>query len=169
MKRYIVYIRKYDRLTRDLLIDLSHILTSSLLISFDIRRDTTLSIVLLGNNNESLTLIIRGSTIKQLRADEESAIGFIKAALQERIPHVIVLNGIRPKIHKPIYCLATTGPALEDVIKCTSRSTLVIGDVELIKTITNECMRVSLYPGIYRAEDVVVIYHYVLDRCTANR
>lgn len=168
MRRYITYVRKYTKLTRNLLTELSHILTSSLLISFNIRRDTTLSIVLSRSMEESLTLIIRGSIIKQLRADEESAMGFIKAALQERIPHIMVLNGIRPKVHKPIYCLNFTGPTLEDVVKCTPKSTLIIGDIELIKTITSECKWVSLYPGIYRLEDAVVIYHYVLDRCSAT-
>jgi len=167
VKRYIVYVRKCKDITQEILINIANILTTSLLISYGIRRDTTVSIVIICKDYE-LTLIARGSSIKQLRADEESAVGFLKSVLKGKVRTIELLRGIKPEIQGTIYCIGSRGKMFEKVLSCNSISTLVLGDIEQLD-VSNRCIWVSLYPKMYRDEDAVVMYHYILDKYCYNK
>jgi len=156
---------------------------ATFLLADDIRRDTSMDVVLLGGERSPTTLRIDGAAVRFLRPDERRLAGHVRHALGVAAPsddfevvapgmeraHVGLADALRPPWQHPVYVLDPGGKDARE-FDLRSEASFVLGDhtglsPEEIGWLTEHgAERMSLGPVEIHAEDAIAILHNELDR-----
>jgi tRNA (pseudouridine54-N1)-methyltransferase len=154
---------------------------SAFFTSFNIRRDTRIILVLLGEPDPPKVLRFEGSELKYLNPDERSAGSLIKKALSIGVmdnqvmstPGIYVARaGLKDvlsiiNVANTIY-LHESGEDIRDVNLNCKHVTLILGDhlglMEEEEALIHKARRVSLGPITLHADHCIILIHNELDR-----
>ncbi len=140
------------------------IISASLLLSHNIRKDTIL--ILRPHGSKSRVLVVDGRTVKNLRPDYESMCGLIKSAIRKRTRYGIVLkeNGVNYTAYI-LYNVTGKGLNIVDAIKHyggKDSQALYIGtSTPVVKA--NNTVQVG-FSYNYCTNQKIIIFNYLIDR-----
>ena len=86
-------------------------ITSALFLSHDMRRDTSIHILLMGPDDPPKLLSIDGSSVKYLNPDERACSALMKKCLKERLPEIM------GSVIRPSPGISISRASLDEVLK----------------------------------------------------
>lgn len=203
MRRFVV-VGQRARTARDFPLDdicgaagrwdlLARCVQGSLFISHDLRRDTELVLVVLGEPDAPKAIRLSGADVRHLNPDERSTVALLSRALEAALPRDGRWVEVHPGIHAarrdlsrvldgcddgPIVLLdeegAIDGPGLPSMVP-EDAATFIVGDN---KGLTDDQMadvrsrgpiEVRLGPLSLHADHCIVLVHNILDRASEDR
>ena len=141
---------------------LAPIISSAILLSHSIRKDTLL---IIRSNRSNKSLVVDGGTVRNLRPDFESMCGLIRSALRMRTRYGVVLRG--GKISHSVQVLyVDTGKGLNigDAVKHYDKAksyALYIGE-NTPYTRSNDIVHIT-YRYNYCIPQKIMIFNYIID------
>ena len=203
MRRFVV-VGQRARTARDFPLDdisgaagrwdlLARCVQGSLFISHDLRRDTELVLVLLGEPDAPKAIRVSGGDVKRLNPDERSTVALLSRALDVALP----MNGRWVEVHPGIHAARrdlrrvlddygdgpfvlldedgdVDGPSLPDLIDDRT-VTFILGDdrgldeEQLTEVRSKDPMEVRLGPLSLHGDHCIAIVHNLLDRASEGR
>lgn len=161
---------------------LARCVTAALLTSFDIRRDTRVRMLLLGEPDPPKVVRFEGPELKRLYPDERSAAALIKRALQVRLSgggerrstrgvyveradlgQILCYNDVYA-----LFCLHECGKDVRGVDLRANDITFVLGDhlglSEDEEALLSNAQRIRIGPVKLHADQCITLVHNELDR-----
>jgi len=148
------------------LVGLSYLVTSALLVSHGIRRDTVFVYGPVGKG--SRYLVVYGDSVRNLRPDVESALPLILKALKGRTKWGIVLRTEVSFKVDSVLVYGAHGLELEESVRrvCRVRDVgFAIADISDVDEVFryDSLINATLTPNVYDFCQVITIFHYLLD------
>ncbi len=139
---------------------IASIISASLLLSHNIRRDTKLYIIF-----SKGYVYIDGGSVRNLRPDFESMCGLFKAAIKGKTRYGIRYNESKPSIIvDELLILSRRGEHLvEGTLKCKSRL-IGLATQSASKYIVSKNTRYVYFEENYAIPHIILLFNYVLDR-----
>ena len=162
-------------------------ITSALFLSHDMRRDTSIHILLLGPDDPPKLLTVNGGSVKYLNPDERASSALMKKCLKEYLPQrsgysitpspgITItrtsLNDVLETLNGKVFNLHEDGIPMNDPSMVNVREgpiTFVLSDdmdltEEEDKLIREGCLRtISIGPTILHTHMTISIIHHFLD------
>jgi tRNA (pseudouridine54-N1)-methyltransferase len=172
---------------------LARCVQGSLFLAHDLRRDTELVLVLLGEPDAPKSIRVSGGSVKNLNPDERSTVALLSRALDEPLPRDGRWVEVQPGIHAarrgleqvlngfagdPLVLLDEDGDLDGSDLPATldgSATTFVLGDNkgltgEQLAVIRSRApLEVRLGPLALHTDHCIVIVHNLLDRTSEDR
>jgi len=203
MRRFIV-VGQRARTARDFPLDdicgaggrwdlLARCVQGALFISHDLRRDTELVLVALGEPDAPKAIRVSGADVRHLNPDERSTVALLSRALEAALPRNGRWVGVHPGIHVarrdlsrvldgceegPLVLLdengTVDGPDLPPLVP-QGDATFIVGDnqgltdEQLVDVRSRSPVKVRLGPLALHADHCIVLVHNVLDRASGDR